>query len=99
MGLAGMRDRVRLMGGWVSLESPHGSGVVVEARFATAQPAGEWEYFPAYTGTQPGKRLIIEITCGASRGYCNPCRGRALKRLPSQPLPGGRLATLFVGER
>ncbi len=36
MGLAGMRDRVRLMGGFVTVESPHGGGVVVEARFATA---------------------------------------------------------------
>jgi two-component system sensor histidine kinase UhpB len=33
MGLAGMRDRVRLMGGAVSLESPQNGGFVVEARF------------------------------------------------------------------
>jgi two-component system, NarL family, sensor histidine kinase UhpB len=39
MGLAGMRDRVRLMGGFVTVESPHGGGVVVEARFATAGAA------------------------------------------------------------
>jgi signal transduction histidine kinase len=38
MGLAGMRDRVRLMGGSVSIDSPHGGGVVVEARFTTARP-------------------------------------------------------------
>ncbi len=35
MGLAGMRDRVRLMGGSVSINSPNGGGVVVEARFST----------------------------------------------------------------
>ena len=39
MGLAGMRDRVRLMGGSVTIESPQGGGVVVEARFATASAA------------------------------------------------------------
>jgi two-component system, NarL family, sensor histidine kinase UhpB len=33
MGLAGMRDRVRLMGGSVKIESPQGGGVVVEACF------------------------------------------------------------------
>jgi two-component system sensor histidine kinase UhpB len=55
MGLVGMRDRVRLMGGWVNIESPLGGGVVVEARFATARPAREQEYFPAHAGTRPGK--------------------------------------------
>jgi two-component system sensor histidine kinase UhpB len=39
MGLVGMRDRVRLMGGSVGLESPEAGGVVVEARFATTQLA------------------------------------------------------------
>jgi two-component system sensor histidine kinase UhpB len=33
MGLAGMRGRVRLMGGSVKIESPQGGGVVVEACF------------------------------------------------------------------
>src|SRR5277367_520067 len=33
MGLAGMRDRVRLMGGSVNMDSPPGGGVGVEARF------------------------------------------------------------------
>jgi two-component system sensor histidine kinase UhpB len=36
MGLPGMRDRVRLMGGSASIDSARGGGVVVEARFATA---------------------------------------------------------------
>ena len=54
MGLAGMRDRVRLMGGSVSIESPHPGGVAVEARFATAQPAREREYLPADAGSRPG---------------------------------------------
>ena len=39
MGLAGMRDRVRLMGGSVSIDSPPSGGVVVEARFTTARPS------------------------------------------------------------
>src|SRR5262249_51160125 len=42
-GLLGMRDRVRLRGGGVSIESPPAGGVVVEARFATAAPARERE--------------------------------------------------------
>ena len=33
MGLAGMRDRVRMLGGLVVIESTSGGGVVVEARF------------------------------------------------------------------
>ncbi|MGB7973754.1 MAG: histidine kinase [Roseiarcus sp.] len=38
MGLAGMRDRVRLMGGSVKIESPQGGGVVVEAWFTGLRP-------------------------------------------------------------
>ncbi len=53
MGLAGMRDRVRLMGGLVNIGSSRGGGVVVEARFATAAPARERDKFPAYAGTRP----------------------------------------------
>jgi two-component system, NarL family, sensor histidine kinase UhpB len=48
MGLVGMRDRVRLMGGSVSIESPQAGGVVVEARFATARQV--------YSGIIPGMR-------------------------------------------
>jgi two-component system sensor histidine kinase UhpB len=55
MGLAGMRDRVRLMGGSVSIESPQGGGVAVEACFATARPARDREDFPAYAGSHPGR--------------------------------------------
>jgi len=33
MGLAGMRDRVRLLGGQFTIDSPPGGGVAVEARF------------------------------------------------------------------
>jgi two-component system sensor histidine kinase UhpB len=50
MGLPGMRDRVRLMGGSVSIESPQAGGVVVEARFAIDQPAHGREYFPSNAG-------------------------------------------------
>jgi two-component system, NarL family, sensor histidine kinase UhpB len=38
MGLAGMRDRVRLMGGSVKIDSPQGGGVVVEACFTALRP-------------------------------------------------------------
>src|SRR3984885_6435538 len=38
MGLAGMRDRVRLMGGSVKIDSPKGGGVVVEACFTALRP-------------------------------------------------------------
>ena len=38
MGLPGMRDRVRLMGGSVNIESPQSGGVVVEAWFAIGRP-------------------------------------------------------------
>ena len=55
MGLAGMRDRVRMLGGRVVIGSPPGGGVVVEARFATAAPVGEWEKLPTSAGSQPGK--------------------------------------------
>jgi two-component system sensor histidine kinase UhpB len=50
MGLVGMRDRVRLMGGSVSIESPQAGGVVVEARFATARPAPDAGIFPGSRG-------------------------------------------------
>ena len=67
MGLAGMRDRVRLMGGSVRIASPQSGGVVVEARFTAARPAVAQEKFPAAAGNRPGKYLIIEITCGGPR--------------------------------
>jgi len=38
MGLASMRDRVRLMGGSVKIDSPKGGGVVVEACFTALRP-------------------------------------------------------------
>ena len=56
MGLVGMRDRVRLMGGSVSIEQPQAGGVVLEARFATARLAREQEYFPALAGSRRGPR-------------------------------------------
>ena len=37
MGLAGMRDRVRLLGGRVTIRSPPTGGVVIDARFGAAQ--------------------------------------------------------------
>jgi two-component system, NarL family, sensor histidine kinase UhpB len=49
MGLAGMRDRVRLMGGSVTVASPQSGGVVVEARFTETRAA----YIP---GKLPGIR-------------------------------------------
>jgi two-component system sensor histidine kinase UhpB len=55
MGLTGMRDRVRLMGGSVSIGPRQGGGVAVEARFATAQAAPGQDNFLAFAGTRPGK--------------------------------------------
>ena len=55
MGLVGMRDRVRLMGGSVSIESPRAGGFVLEARFATARLTREQEYFPARAGSPHGQ--------------------------------------------
>ncbi|MGC2783136.1 MAG: histidine kinase [Roseiarcus sp.] len=55
MGLVGMRDRVRLMGGSVSIESPRAGGVVLEARFATAPLTHEREYIPAQAGSRLGR--------------------------------------------
>ena len=68
MGLAGMRDRVRLMGGSVSmgrrkkaeLWSKRASQLSDKSRFRkTSRRTRE---------LSPGKHLIIEITCGALRG-------------------------------
>ena len=55
MGLAGMRDRVRLLGGQVAVRSPPGGGVVVEARFGAAAAAGVREIFPENLGIGPRK--------------------------------------------
>ena len=53
MGLAGMRDRVRLLGGEVAIGSPAGGGVVVEARFGAAGAVGAREKFPTTSGSDP----------------------------------------------
>jgi two-component system, NarL family, sensor histidine kinase UhpB len=55
MGLAGMRDRARMLGGRVVIGSSPGGGVVVEARFGTAAALGDRDKFPMYAGTRPGK--------------------------------------------
>jgi two-component system, NarL family, sensor histidine kinase UhpB len=47
MGLAGMRDRARMLGGQVVIGSSPRGGVVVEARFGTGAPVGDRENFPA----------------------------------------------------
>jgi hypothetical protein len=52
MGLAGMRDRVRLMGGSVKIDSPQGGGVVVEACFTALRPNYDAGKLPA--GKLPG---------------------------------------------
>lgn len=53
MGLAGMRDRVRMLGGEVVIDSSPGSGVVVEARFAAPDRVVDRENFPANSGIIP----------------------------------------------
>ena len=55
MGLAGMRDRVRLLGGQVTIGSPPGGGVVVDARFG----ANKWENLPVGPGTSPGRNSNV----------------------------------------
>jgi signal transduction histidine kinase len=55
MGLAGMRDRVRLLGGQVAISSPSAGGVVVEARFGAAEAVSEQENLPANPGMVPRK--------------------------------------------
>jgi two-component system, NarL family, sensor histidine kinase UhpB len=50
MGLAGMRDRVRLMGGSVKITSSQSGGVVVEARFTEARAAYVPGKFPGIRG-------------------------------------------------
>jgi two-component system, NarL family, sensor histidine kinase UhpB len=50
MGLAGMRDRVRLMGGSVKIESPQSGGVVVEAGFTAARAAYVRGKLPGISG-------------------------------------------------
>jgi two-component system, NarL family, sensor histidine kinase UhpB len=56
-GLAGMRDRVRMLGGQVSMGSPLGKEFVVEARFPAAGEIGRREKFPADSGTEYGNFL------------------------------------------
>ena len=53
MGLAGMRDRVRLLGGQVAIGSRPGGGVVVEARFSAAGAVADREKFPTKSGKGP----------------------------------------------
>ncbi|MBV8441881.1 MAG: HAMP domain-containing protein, partial [Hyphomicrobiales bacterium] len=54
MGLAGMRDRVRMLGGEVVIGPALDGGVMVEARFGMGAAAGR-EKVPADSGTAPGK--------------------------------------------
>jgi two-component system sensor histidine kinase UhpB len=53
MGLAGMRDRVRLLGGQVAIGSRPGGGVVVEARFGASGAGADRENLPANPGMGP----------------------------------------------
>ena len=99
MGLAGMRDRVRLMGGSVRIASPQNGGVVVEARFTAARAILRFGKISRRSQEfSPGKHLIIEITCGALRGYCSPVAGGLMRCFASLLLPGRALAAPFAGE-
>ena len=53
MGLAGMRDRVRLMGGSVKIASPESGGVVVEASFPAARPVYDLGKYPGIVRNSP----------------------------------------------
>ena len=50
MGLAGMRDRVRLMGGSVKIASSQSGGVVVEARFTATRAVYDSGKIPDMVG-------------------------------------------------
>ena len=94
MGLAGMRDRVRLMGGSVKIESPQGGGVVVEAWFTGLRPNPDPGKLPdAVRNSISAKHLIIEITRGARRAYCEPVAQRAQSMPRISNSPRGGLAT------
>jgi two-component system, NarL family, sensor histidine kinase UhpB len=55
MGLAGMRDRVRILGGQVVIGSSPAGGVVAEASFGTAAASGDQESLPTDSGISPRK--------------------------------------------
>jgi two-component system, NarL family, sensor histidine kinase UhpB len=57
MGLAGMRDRVRLMGGSVSIHSPQSGGVVVEARFTISHPSYDSGKYPGVSRNSARENL------------------------------------------
>jgi two-component system, NarL family, sensor histidine kinase UhpB len=52
MGLAGMRDRVRMLGGDVRVSSPPGGGLAIEARFAPSEAQRGREDLPAPPGSE-----------------------------------------------
>ncbi|HZZ61133.1 MAG TPA: histidine kinase [Roseiarcus sp.] len=52
MGLTGMRDRVRMLGGQVLIGSPSGQEFVVEARIPAAGEIGRREKIPTCSGTE-----------------------------------------------
>jgi two-component system sensor histidine kinase UhpB len=57
MGLVGMRDRVRLMGGSVSVDSPPGGGVVIEARFALGHQTRDSGKLPDISGNSTWENI------------------------------------------
>ena len=57
MGLSGMRDRVRMLGGETLVVSLPEGGLAVEARFGAAGAVSEREYFPATSGGVPQEIL------------------------------------------
>jgi signal transduction histidine kinase len=57
MGLAGMRDRVRLMGGSVKIASPQSGGVVVEASFPGARTAYDLGKYPGIVRNSPRENI------------------------------------------
>jgi two-component system sensor histidine kinase UhpB len=57
MGLAGMRDRVRIMAGSVKIASPQSGGVVVEARFTEARATYVPGKLPASSRNSPRQNI------------------------------------------
>ena len=55
MGLAGLRDRVRMLGGDVRVVAPAAGGLAIEARFGSSEPQRGRDSLLAAAGRNPGE--------------------------------------------
>ena len=91
-----MRDRVRLLGGRVSIGSPRGRRRRGRGAFRSGRPSGAGK-FPG-SGRNRSRAIlpIIEITCGARAGYSARRRGRASEDAASRALSGAGSRPCFA---